>query len=706
MALVNQQTGSRQGNANYVLYQLAAQQPSAFHDVTTGTIAMPCQTGSPNCTTSTPGDAYGVLSGYNATAGYDLATGLGSVNAFNLVTKWSSVTLAPSVTTLSSLTPTTITHGQPVSVDVGVAPQSGTGMPAGTVALVGGATGSVTDFDSHPLTSGGATWTTSLLPGGSYNVTAHYPGDGNYASSDSATGVPVIVNKENSKVALGLVTFDLSGHVLSSNASTAIYGSPYILRVGVTGTTCSSNSLGQAGCPTGNVTLTDNGSPLDAGTYALNNLGYAEDQTIQLPGGSQAIQAGYAGDNSFNAGTGSATISIVPASTSMSGISAGSPFVGRQTSLVTLIQATSSGVAPTGTVTFTANGAPISGTLTLEGISGSFNNVALLNVELSNVVFYTVGPVVVAASYSGDTNYAPSNSSATLNVMGSVTNTLSVNTINPQPGASVTLTDLIDTSVKSPMPTGFVAFENITDLYSRGQIPGTVSYSQITDANGNAELQGTLSFVPPTYSTIVQASYGSDPNFGSGNSSQITIIVAGNDFGMYLNQPVVTTSASGPLGSQGVRIYGQSNYNGTINFTPSSCSGLPAESSCSFSPASITGNGSSMILISVTGPHAVGATPAESRDRPAPWWGMVASGMLCLVLTSAPSRRYRHKLLSLLFVVFLIGLSSCGGGSSSAGGGGGGGTSDPGTPKGTYTITVTATSGTITHAANFQLVVQ
>src|ERR1700728_4716222 len=45
MALVNQETGSRQGNANYVLYKLAAQQPAAFHDVTVGTIAMPCATG-------------------------------------------------------------------------------------------------------------------------------------------------------------------------------------------------------------------------------------------------------------------------------------------------------------------------------------------------------------------------------------------------------------------------------------------------------------------------------------------------------------------------------------------------------------------------------------------------------------------------------------------------------------------------------------
>ncbi len=66
MAMVNQETGERQGNANYILYKLAAQQPTAFHDVTVGTNAVPCSTGSPNCTTTISGDAYGILGGYNA----------------------------------------------------------------------------------------------------------------------------------------------------------------------------------------------------------------------------------------------------------------------------------------------------------------------------------------------------------------------------------------------------------------------------------------------------------------------------------------------------------------------------------------------------------------------------------------------------------------------------------------------------------------
>src|SRR5215472_7282762 len=128
MALVNQQYG-RQGNANYILYKLAAQQPTAFHDITSGSNVMPCVTGSSNCSTAVTGHAYGVLTGYNAASGYDLATGLGSVDANVLVTKWNSVTLAPSVTTLNSLTPATITHGQTANFNATVFPNQVLGRP-------------------------------------------------------------------------------------------------------------------------------------------------------------------------------------------------------------------------------------------------------------------------------------------------------------------------------------------------------------------------------------------------------------------------------------------------------------------------------------------------------------------------------------------------------------------------------------------------
>lgn len=93
MALVVQQTGSRQGQADPTLYALAGQEDFAscnasntsalppsncvFNDVTSGNNAVP---GEPN---------YGSANAdYQAGVGYDLTTGLGSVNATNLAYAW------------------------------------------------------------------------------------------------------------------------------------------------------------------------------------------------------------------------------------------------------------------------------------------------------------------------------------------------------------------------------------------------------------------------------------------------------------------------------------------------------------------------------------------------------------------------------------------------------------------------------------------
>lgn len=92
LALVNQKYG-RQGQANTVLYALAAQHPSAFHDIAVGSNVMPCVPASPNCVLSTLNDntnGFYTLGKYYATPGYDLATGLGSIDANLLLQFWSA----------------------------------------------------------------------------------------------------------------------------------------------------------------------------------------------------------------------------------------------------------------------------------------------------------------------------------------------------------------------------------------------------------------------------------------------------------------------------------------------------------------------------------------------------------------------------------------------------------------------------------------
>src|SRR5215472_147761 len=411
MALVNQKTGTRQGNANYVLYKLAAQQsatgcnssngpgPSCnFNDVTSGTIAMPCLAGSPNCTVNTAGHSVGILSGYITTPGYDPATGLGSVNAANLVNNWSSVSFLASTTTLS-LNSTAFTHGQSITATIGVTPSAATGY----VSLITSTNKGVANFK---IASGQAIGPTTAMPGGTYTVHAHYAGDGTYGSSDS-TAVTVTVAKENSSTALSLITFDAQGNILNPHATNAVYGSPYILRADVT----PSSGIACTSCPSGTLTLTDNSSLLDGGSFVLNNQGYAEDRPVQFPGGADAVIASYPGDNSFNSSSASATYSITRASTAMTAVtsSAASVLTGTPVTLSTTIQTSSSGLAPSGAVTFLANGTPLTGTVTYSPTNGSFSGNASL-VAMLTTTFAPVGKYALTASYGGDTNYNSSTS--------------------------------------------------------------------------------------------------------------------------------------------------------------------------------------------------------------------------------------------------------------------------------------------------------
>ena len=100
VTLMNQEAGNTGGvgNANPILYQTAQSTPAAFHDVTTGSNAVVCVAGSPNCNGNTNG--YGVMSCCNAGTGYDQATGLGSVDAAALAAVWPRLTAVNGVFSL------------------------------------------------------------------------------------------------------------------------------------------------------------------------------------------------------------------------------------------------------------------------------------------------------------------------------------------------------------------------------------------------------------------------------------------------------------------------------------------------------------------------------------------------------------------------------------------------------------------------------
>ncbi|HEU5339928.1 MAG TPA: Ig-like domain repeat protein [Edaphobacter sp.] len=460
IALINQKTGNRQGNANYALYNLANQQTQAatqcggssgvpasdcmFNDVTISTIAMPCLKGSPNCTTSNSVDGIGVLSGWKGANNYDLATGLGSVNAANLVNNWSSVSFTATATSLT-LSPAIVAHGSPISASVAVTSTGGT--PAGGVSINGlAANGSVS---SGVLSGGAYTTTIANFPGGTYSVSAHYAGNGTYAASDSnAVSLTVTPEASTTRLRALLYNFATGG---TTSVSTQPYGSLLLLRTDISG-------ISGQGIATGIVSLTDNGAPLDGGTFRLNSNGYTEDQTTLLAPGTHVLAAAYSGDSSFNASQSSAvTLTITKAQTATSVPAVpSSVFAGGTFQLNVKVTALGGklGAAPTGSITVNAGNTVLS-TAPLSGQSTG----TIILVPASQLA---AGANLMTVTYSGDANYAGSvtapfniNVTGTGGALSSTVLTLSQTTVLP--GAMIQLTGQV-TSGTAPTPTGVLTF--------------------------------------------------------------------------------------------------------------------------------------------------------------------------------------------------------------------------------------------------------
>jgi hypothetical protein len=94
-----------------------------------------------------------------------------------------------------------------------------------------------------------------------------------------------------------------------------------------------------------------------------------------------------------------------------------------------------------------------------------------------------------------------------------------------------------------------------------------------------------------------------------------------------------------------------------------------------------------------------------------PWYVAGGASLALLMFIGNMRRRAGWRTLTGMLVLLMMlagGVLACGngGGSSGGGGGGGGGTGVAGTTPGTYTVTVTGTSGMITSTGTVTLTVQ
>jgi hypothetical protein len=594
LALAAQKTGGRLGQADYVLYNLAkAHYATVFHDIATGNDSVSCTQGTPHCIAVTTVNTY-YLSGFDTQSGFDEASGLGSVDVAQMLSNWNG---AGATATLSSLTlngstsAVTITHGQPVSVNVDVTGSGGT--PAGSVALVDNIdparipdSGAIATL---PLSSGAIDQTVSNLPGGSYKVSAHYGGDPSFAASDS-NAIPVTVNPETSTTSLKVRGF--YDPVTGKSTSTPYYGYIYLLDAQPYGNSASLSA--PDGVATGNVTFAAGTSTL--GTATLGSNGVAELQTSVIPGGNNSLTASFPGDLSFKSSTSSAVaFTVQPAVSSLAmstNITPGLDYNPGDNVIITATFANGSGskgldslgAAPTGTINFIADGSNQLGTASVTGTAGTAASLATASATFT-AKGMAGGTHSFTATYSGDGNYAASSSASPVSVVildASTTVSLSPASATIKQNQTLQLATTLSTYGSLPAPTGTVKFTAIDNANLMS--PWTSPPIQISNGAANTAIPANT--LPIGTYTLV-AYYSGDNFYGSGSSytnPNLTVTASGSITPTLTltmpNAPVnggvpITLAVSGPSGDPvptGTVMYSLNNgswtlVNGSVSLT-------------------------------------------------------------------------------------------------------------------------------------------
>jgi hypothetical protein len=358
-------------------------------------------------------------------------------------------------------------------------------------------------------------------------------------------------------------------------------------------------------------------------------------------------------------------------------------------------------------VTLTSSG---TGSLSIKGItiSGDF---ALATTGTSCP--YTGGSVASAETCTIDVTFTPTGA-GTRN--GSVTVT---DNNNGEPGSTQTI-GLTGTG------TGPVAGVSPASLTFSGQVVGTTSTSQpVTLSNsGNAALTiGSISISPdfaqinncggsvaasgsctinvtfkPTVSgtrsgTLTVTDYS---NGVAGSTQTVSLSGTGQDFTLAVASGSSSQTASpGQTATYTLSVGSEGGLSGAVTFT---CTGAPSESTCTASPNPATvGSSATSVTVTVTttAPSASGPRtfPPLQPRLPRPHVLLMVAAFLAAVAwrirewREERASRARAVLVPLVMGLLLaLMMTACGSG-------GGGGSSNPGTPPGSYTLTVTGTLG-------------
>jgi hypothetical protein len=166
--------------------------------------------------------------------------------------------------------------------------------------------------------------------------------------------------------------------------------------------------------------------------------------------------------------------------------------------------------------------------------------------------------------------------------------------------------------------------------------------------------------------------------------------------------PSTATVSAGSTAKFSVAVAAVGNFSSAVTLSCSAPTGQGL--SCSFTPTSVNPGASATLSVTTTGSSATLVLPSgtmPSRPLHAAWIGFPA---LALVgIGSLSLRSQKRRLSCLLLCTALLSCitlqMACGGGGSSTG-------STGGTPAGTYTVNITAKSGSIQHSSSVSVTVQ
>jgi len=349
----------------------------------------------------------------------------------------------------------------------------------------------------------------------------------------------------------------------------------------VTYTAVVTGPTGTLGTPTGTVAFTDGVNAL-AGCAAqpLDATGTATCTTTYPAAGSQTVSADYSGDGSFAASSSSSTLTIAPDEATVSlAASTASPVSGQDVSFTATVAAVAadeaSGLTPTGTVDFQADGADLPGCSAVTLTTGT-GATATCDVPAG----FGASTQTVTAAYSGDPAFgaAAANPLSLVVTQDSTTTTLSSSADPAVAGQNVTFTAAVSaTAPGSGTPTGSVVFT--IDGAAQPAVPLTAGSAALTLAT----LAGG--------SHTVTAAYSGDGDFTASAAPALTQTV---------DQAPVTLSSSANPSASGQKVTftavvaptktGGATPTGTVTFTLDGVAQSPVKlhsGSATFKPSAL-----------------------------------------------------------------------------------------------------------------------